>query len=108
MSKILVTGGAGFIGSSLVSALMQSHDHLIIVFDNLSTGYRTNISNWLNNSNFQFIHADMLDTSSLKKTVDRIQSWTPVLLQGSHATDTLGRLWLWTDYRSPRSEDAQP
>jgi UDP-glucose 4-epimerase len=70
MSKILVTGGAGFIGSSLVSALMQSHDHLIIVFDNLSTGYRTNISNWLNNSNFQFIHADMLDTSSLKKTVD--------------------------------------
>jgi UDP-glucose 4-epimerase len=70
MNRILVTGGAGFIGSSLVNALMQSKDHRIIVFDNLSTGNRDNISKWLTSPNFQFIHADMLDSSSLKKTVD--------------------------------------
>jgi UDP-glucose 4-epimerase len=70
MNRILVTGGAGFIGSSLVNALIQSKEHRIIVFDNLSTGNRDNISKWLTGPNFHFIHADMLDISSLKKAVD--------------------------------------
>ena len=70
MNRILVTGGAGFIGSSLVNALMLSKDHRIVVYDNLSTGNRDNTSKWLKSPNFQFMCADMLDTSSLKKTVD--------------------------------------
>jgi UDP-glucose 4-epimerase len=68
--RILVTGGAGFIGSSLVDALMKSKTNEIIVFDNLSTGRKENISKCLGTSNFNFIYADMLDVLSLSKAVE--------------------------------------
>lgn len=42
MKKILVTGGAGFIGSHLVSGLLQA-GHTVYVFDNLSTGHKENL-----------------------------------------------------------------
>ena len=43
MSKILVTGGAGFIGSHLVDALIIA-GHSVVIVDNLSTGKRENIN----------------------------------------------------------------
>ena len=70
MSRILVTGGAGFIGSSLVNLLMQSKNE-VIVFDNLYNGSYENISNWSSNRNFKFIHADiLLDQFLLRKSID--------------------------------------
>jgi UDP-glucose 4-epimerase len=70
MTKILVTGGAGFIGSSLVGALVNSSkNYEITVYDNLSTGKIENISDWLSKPNFKFIQADMLDVSSLEEAV---------------------------------------
>ena len=42
--KILVTGGAGFIGSHLVDSLVKQN-HEIIVLDNLSTGQKKNLNN---------------------------------------------------------------
>ena len=42
MSKVLVTGGAGFIGSNLVDALLERGDD-VIALDNLTTGRRANI-----------------------------------------------------------------
>ena len=42
MAKILVTGGAGFIGSNLVHKLIQMR-HNVVVIDNLSTGFRSNL-----------------------------------------------------------------
>jgi UDP-glucose 4-epimerase len=71
MSRILVTGGAGFIGSSLIDALMRSkEDHQVIAFDNLSRGRIENISNWLGNQNFTFIQGDMLDHLLLENAVE--------------------------------------
>ena len=79
MRRVLVTGGAGFIGSSLVNALMTSRDCNIIVLDNLSRGSLDNISNWIGSPNFEFVQYDMLDycvpskeqESPLQKAVDR-------------------------------------
>lgn len=69
MSKVLVTGGAGFIGSSLVEALVPLEDK-IIVYDNLSTGSKENISDLLDSPNLTLIQGDVLDQSSLKKAVN--------------------------------------
>ena len=43
MSKILVTGGAGFIGSNLVDKLIEK-GHKVLIIDNLSTGFKEHIN----------------------------------------------------------------
>ena len=67
--KILVTGGAGFIGSNLVERLL-SQGHEITVLDNLSTGYEKNISNFLDqiqfyNKSIEEFEVDKIYPSSL-------------------------------------------
>jgi len=60
--KILVTGGAGFIGSNIVDNLL--HDKrvsLVRVLDNLATGSINNLKTFLNNPSFQFIEGDIRD-----------------------------------------------
>jgi UDP-glucose 4-epimerase len=64
LRRILVTGGAGFIGSSLVNALMVSRNYHVTVLDNLSSGSKENISSWLVSPNFKFVLADLLDDSN--------------------------------------------
>lgn len=61
LAKYLVTGGAGFIGSHLVSAL-NGLDHQVIVLDNLSSGRRENIENWLG-PNTCLVEGDIRDQS---------------------------------------------
>ncbi|MGA6923552.1 MAG: NAD-dependent epimerase/dehydratase family protein, partial [Nitrososphaeraceae archaeon] len=70
MSRILVTGGAGFIGCSLVTKFMNGSDHYIAIYDNLSTGSKENILPWFESPRFKFIFADMKDNSSLEKAVE--------------------------------------
>jgi len=60
MGKVLVTGGAGFIGSHLVDALLDRGEEVCVI-DNLSTGSIENIKHWLNSPNFTFIKYDLLE-----------------------------------------------
>lgn len=62
--NILVTGGAGFIGSHLDDALI-ARGHNITVVDNLVLGRKENIEHLLDNSKFRFIEADLLDMDKM-------------------------------------------
>lgn len=57
MKTILITGGAGFIGSNLCHHLIA--DHRVICMDNLSCGSLDNISDLMNHSNFTFVRHDV-------------------------------------------------
>jgi UDP-N-acetylglucosamine/UDP-N-acetylgalactosamine 4-epimerase len=57
---VLVTGGAGFIGSNIVEKLLSSHVK-VTVLDNLATGKLENIEEFSSNSNFRFIKGDICD-----------------------------------------------
>jgi UDP-glucose 4-epimerase len=66
--KILVTGGAGFIGSHLVDRLMKLGCK-VTVLDNLSKGQLKNIEQWLENKRFKFLEGDLKESSDAVKGV---------------------------------------
>lgn len=63
--KVLVTGGAGFIGSNLCSRLLLD-GHYVICIDNFITGSRKNVDQFLNYKNFKFIYDDARDVANEK------------------------------------------
>jgi len=70
--RVLVTGGAGFIGSSLVDALL-SRENEVVCYDNLSPYYSGKEGNFkihLTNAQYKFIQADILDATALKKAAE--------------------------------------
>jgi len=58
MSKILITGGAGFIGSNLCEHFL-SKGYQVVCLDNFATGHRYNIAPFLENKNFKLIEGDI-------------------------------------------------
>ena len=68
--NILITGGAGFIGSHLCRVLVEM-GHKVICIDNLLTGSTHNINDLLNHSNFEFINHDIIDPF-YEKNIDEI------------------------------------
>jgi UDP-glucuronate decarboxylase len=67
--RILVTGGAGFLGSHLVDRLMQSGSE-VICLDSFYTGSKQNISQWIGHPNFELVRHDV--TEPIKLEVDQI------------------------------------
>jgi UDP-N-acetylglucosamine/UDP-N-acetylgalactosamine 4-epimerase len=68
--RILVTGGAGFIGSNLVEALLElGHVEEVRVLDNLSTGSIKNIEGFRSNRKFNFIEGDIRDFEACRKAM---------------------------------------
>ncbi len=69
--RILVTGGAGFIGSHLVEKLL-SLGHQVICVDNLFTGSRENISQISSDENFSLLEHDIIEPLFLREKIDQV------------------------------------
>jgi UDP-N-acetylglucosamine 4-epimerase len=76
MKRILITGGAGFIGSNLTEALLNRPDvELVRVLDNFSTGYKHNIEEFLKHPKYEFVEGDIRnydDVLTATKGIDGI------------------------------------
>jgi UDP-glucose 4-epimerase len=73
MSKVLVTGGAGFIGSHLCEALLRQDDEVVVV-DDLSTGRMENILHLQEKKGFQFVEGSILDFPLLESVIKKVDS----------------------------------
>ncbi|AEH24935.1 NAD-dependent epimerase/dehydratase family protein [Pyrococcus yayanosii] len=103
--RVLVTGGAGFIGSHLVDRLMEE-GHRVRVLDDLSAGRLENIRRWLNHNRFEFVRGDMRNPEIVREAVEdvdvifhlaanpevRISSQSPVLLYETNVLITYNLL----------------
>ncbi|MGO4818692.1 SDR family oxidoreductase [Flavobacterium sp. W22_SRS_FP1] len=67
-STILITGGAGFIGSNL-SEYFLSQGQKVVCLDNFATGHRHNIERFINNPNFRLIEGDIRNASDCSNAV---------------------------------------
>ena len=96
--RILITGGAGFIGSHLADRLLAEGNEVIAI-DNLATGHTRNIGHLAGNKNFSFIHHNVteyiyvegdldvvLHLASLPSPVDYLKLPIPTLKVGAHGT----------------------
>jgi UDP-glucose 4-epimerase len=70
MESVLVTGGAGFIGSNIVDALIEMN-YNVVVLDDLSTGRRENIAHHMNHKGFTFYHGSIMDSGIVKDIMKR-------------------------------------
>ena len=68
--RVLITGGAGFIGSHLAERLLGDRDEVTVV-DNLSTGRLENIEGFRDEAGFEFVEGDICDIELMKRLVER-------------------------------------
>jgi UDP-N-acetylglucosamine/UDP-N-acetylgalactosamine 4-epimerase len=70
-ARVLVTGGAGFIGSNLCEDLLK-YDNKVVCLDNFLTGHRKNISEMMAHKNFTLIEGDIRNPADCRKACDGI------------------------------------
>lgn len=71
--KILITGGAGFIGSHLSQELIKN-SHSVVVLDDLSTGSTSNLSTLESNPSFEFVQGSMLEKNLIQRLMERVDA----------------------------------
>ncbi|HOX76198.1 MAG TPA: NAD-dependent epimerase/dehydratase family protein, partial [Bacteroidales bacterium] len=69
--KVLVTGGAGFLGSNLIDSFLSCGNQ-VVCLDNFSTGKRENLKDYMNNPDFRLIEGDIRDYDVCKAAVDGV------------------------------------
>jgi len=72
-NSFLITGGAGFIGSNIVEYLMKYNAGKVIVLDNLSNGYLSNIIQFMDSPNFEFIEGDITSFETCRDVINRVE-----------------------------------
>ena len=68
---VLITGGAGFIGSNLCEYFL-SKEYRVVCFDNFATGHRYNIESFLENKNFKLIEGDIRNLEQCNEAVQNV------------------------------------
>ena len=72
--RIIVTGGAGFIGSAVIRHLIRSTEHLVLNIDKLTyAGNLSSISDVANSDRYEFVHRDICDAQALESVFERFQ-----------------------------------
>lgn len=69
--KVLITGGAGFIGSNLVESMLNAGNY-VICLDNFSTGKRENLNSFMANNQFRLIEGDIRNYSDCENSVQGV------------------------------------
>lgn len=73
MKNVLITGGAGFIGSNLVASFLNDpRINIVRVLDNLSNGYRENLDEFKEHDRFEFIEGDIRDYKTCLDSLEGI------------------------------------
>ena len=69
--RILVTGGAGFIGSHLVERLLDLK-HSVVVLDDFSTGNASNLSHLIEEGDLRLVHGSVIEQSDIKPLISEV------------------------------------
>ena len=78
MKKVIITGGAGFIGTSLVKALLDNDIEKILIIDDLSTGSKSNLDNLLSNKKIEFIESSIEDIHNIDELFENYDFCYPL------------------------------
>ncbi|HWC28921.1 MAG TPA: GDP-mannose 4,6-dehydratase, partial [Dehalococcoidia bacterium] len=71
MTKLLITGGAGFIGSNLIRHLLANYDYKIVNLDKLTyAGNRENLREFEDDKRYTFVHGDICDPATVARAIE--------------------------------------